>query len=165
MVTISKLDIKKGAVISKCEKYRYQLWRIWDESLPAVMFVMLNPSTADADEDDPTIRRCIGFAKSWGYGGIYVGNLFAYRATNPKELLYQEEAEGGFNWPHLLTMEVKCDKIICAWGNYGIVKKLTYKKYKPVLRSKSHCLGISKDGAPKHPLYLKGDLKPIPFNI
>ena len=66
-----------GAIISDCGKYRYQLWRKWDPSLPVVLFIMLNPSQADASEDDPTIRRCINYAKSWGYGGIYVGNLFA----------------------------------------------------------------------------------------
>src|SRR3546814_16904510 len=63
------------------------LWRIWDDTKPQCMFIMLNPSTADADLDDPTIRRCIGFAKSWGYGGLQVCNLFAYRSTEPRELL------------------------------------------------------------------------------
>ena len=74
-----------GAVFSPCERYRYKLWRVWDPARPLglVMFLMLNPSTATDAEDDPTIRRCIGYARSWGYGGLYVGNLFAYRATTP----------------------------------------------------------------------------------
>ena len=77
-----------GAVFSPCERYRYKLWRVWDPARPlgCVMFLMLNPSTATDTEDDPTIRRCIGYARSWGYGGLYVGNLFAYRATDPADL-------------------------------------------------------------------------------
>ena len=76
----------KSAEISPCGLYRYSLTRKWEAWKGTVNFIMLNPSTADAQEDDPTIRRCIGFAKAWGYGGIVVTNLFAYRATNPKEL-------------------------------------------------------------------------------
>ena len=76
-----------NAVISECGKYRYSLTRIWDESKPKVMFIMLNSSTANANNDDPTIRRCINFAKAWGFGDLYVCNIFAYRATNPQELL------------------------------------------------------------------------------
>lgn len=94
----------KSAIISECGKYRYSLSRIWDENKANVLFIMLNPSTADGDVDDPTIRRCIGFAKSWGYGGIYVGNLFAYRATDPKELLKVENPIGFENIHHLMDM-------------------------------------------------------------
>ena len=77
-----------GAAFSPCGRYRYKLWRVWDPARPlgCVMFLMLNPSTATDNEDDPTIRRCIGYARSWGYGGLYVGNLFAYRATDPRRL-------------------------------------------------------------------------------
>lgn len=82
-------SIKKGGVLSEYQSYRYRLWRIWDQVKPKVMFIMLTPSTADADTDDPTIRRCIGFAKSSGFGGLYVGNLFAYRSTQPIDYLSQ----------------------------------------------------------------------------
>lgn len=78
--------MEKTAIISEDEKYRYQLSRCWDETKPRILFIMLNPSTADANIDDPTIRRVISFAKSWGYGGVYVGNLFAFRSTDPKGL-------------------------------------------------------------------------------
>lgn len=99
----------KGAIISGCGKYRYSLWRTWDKKLPKVMFIMLNPSTADAYEDDPTIRRCINFAKSWGYGGIVVGNLFAYRATNPKKLILIDDPSGSANHHYLTHMIERCN--------------------------------------------------------
>lgn len=153
-------DNSKGAKISECGTYRYQLWRIWDKDLPKVLFIMLNPSTADANTDDPTIRRCIGFAKSWGYGGFYVGNLFAYRSTSPKGLLDADDAFGEWNNYHLNEMAEKCDLVVCAWGNAPILKKM---KYYPTLNNISkpkHYIDLAKDGTPKHPLYLKGDLKP-----
>lgn len=153
--------MRKFAVISQCGSYRYELHRIWDESKPLVMFIMLNPSTADADNDDPTIRRCIGFAKSWGYGGIMVGNLFAYRATDPKELLSCEHPEGFDNKWHLIHMAARAKKIVCAWGNSPIVKKL---KVKSLDSENLFCIKLSPDGTPMHPLYLLKHLSPIPFN-
>jgi hypothetical protein len=79
-------DLGMGAEFSDCGTYRYALWRTWNALQPGVLFVGLNPSTADATTDDPTIRRCIGFAKRWGYGGITMANVFAYRATDPREM-------------------------------------------------------------------------------
>ncbi|GHX72979.1 hypothetical protein VCSRO16_3593 [Vibrio cholerae] len=73
--------MKNTAELSKCRKYRYALWRTWDSDKPFAMFIGLNPSTADEKNDDPTLRRCINFAKSWGYGGVCMANLFAFRAT------------------------------------------------------------------------------------
>lgn len=128
---------------------------------------MLNPSTADANEDDPTIRRCIGFAKSWGYGGIMVANLFAYRATDPKQLLTVIDPVGEGNKSYITDVFDGCEKVICAWGNSPIVGKLI--KGKNIFtdlsnkydKQKIHILDISKTGHPKHPLYLKGDIVPI----
>ena len=80
-------DNFSGAEISDCGKCRWQLWRIWDDSKPKILWIMHNPSTADAEKDDPTIRRIINFSKSWGFGGLYVGNVFPYRSTNPKDLI------------------------------------------------------------------------------
>jgi hypothetical protein len=111
--------MKKGAVISECEKYRYALWRVWRKDKLKVMFVMLNPSTADSNKDDPTIRRCIDFAKSWGYGGIVIGNLFGLRATDPKELLNTDDPKGLHNDYWLRMLPELADQIICAWGNDG----------------------------------------------
>ena len=158
----------KGAILSKCYKYRYQLWRIWDRSKPRVMFIMLNPSTADANIDDPTIRRCIGFAKSWGYGGLYVGNLFAFRATKPTELLSVSDPTGELNLQNIILMMAECEMVIFAWGNESIIKK--FKANKILKMSKSmyrdnYYIELAKGGTPKHPLYLKGDLKPKLFEV
>ena len=149
---------KKGAVISDCEKYRYVLTRGYN--MHYIPFVMLNPSTADAMEDDNTIRRCIGFASSWGYHGLIVLNLYAYRATDPKALkqIPREEAIGPENenyWEHYLKDQ---DKVVCGWGSNAdkeIVEQFwTFCQNNDI---KTYCLGITKANAPKHPLYLKAD--------
>jgi len=160
--------MEKSAIISDCKQYRYRLERTWDKTKPKVLFLMLNPSTADSFIDDPTIRRCIGFARSWNYGGILVGNLFAFRATDPKTLLNIYDPIGEDNQKHLKEMYNEAEIIITAWGNSGIVEK-TFKKfkdYKPLEGAKElYYLELSKTGTPKHPLYLKKDLKPIKFEI
>jgi hypothetical protein len=144
----------KGAVISQCETYRYQLWRKWDDAKPLVLFIMLNPSTANAEVDDPTIRRCMGYAKDWGFGGLYVGNLYAYRTAYPKELKAAGYPIGPDNDKHLKDMQSKCDQVICAWGNgQGIPQRI--QDSFPQL----HYIELAKDGTPKHPLYLKKVLK------
>lgn len=155
------------AIISDCGKYRYALTRIWDSGKPKVMFVMLNPSTADAHCDDATIRRCISFAKSWGYGGIYVCNLFAFRATDPKELLSVDNPFGDKNIWHTRQLSDKVDVIVCAWGNKRIVDAIL-KKQNPLellgyALPKLYYLELSKDKEPKHPLYLRRDVKPKPM--
>ncbi len=148
----------KSAVVSEDNNYRYQLSRIWDESKPAVLFVMLNPSTADAFIDDPTIRRCINFARYWGYGGLYVGNLYAYRSTDPKALKHIDNPVGDDNIAHIQSLVTLVDKVIYAWGNN--------QKEPEWLRSiieTPYCIELSNKGVPKHPLYLKGDLQPKLF--
>lgn len=154
-------DSTKGAILSECKEYRYELWRIWDDQKPKVLFIMCNPSTADADKDDPTIKRCIGFAKSWGYGGIYVGNLFALRSTNPKALLNRANPVGKYNVLHIYQMLQKCKIVVTAWGNGKIVEKIFSERpdYKPLNGILPYYIDLAKDGTPKHPLYLKGDLK------
>lgn len=156
----------KGAIISDCGKYRYQLWRIWDDSKPKVMFMMCNPSTANADKDDPTIRRCIGFAKTWGYGGLYVGNLFAFRSSNPKDLLNASDPIGKENLKHIAEMRDKSQIVVLAWGNSPIVESLlSDTDYAPLQGMKPFFLELSKNGTPKHPLYLKKELVPKQFKI
>lgn len=150
----------KGAIISECGKYRYQLYRIWDRKLPFVMFCMLNPSTADATKDDRTIEKIKRFTEKWEYGGFYVGNLFAYRSTNPAEL-------SGVNFPlHILTtnldhikkMAAICELKMLAHGNPPI----DYPDFKR-FPFDWHYLKLTKSGNPYHPLYLKEDLTPIKF--
>lgn len=146
--------MERGAVISECGKYRYQLWRIWDESKPLVLFIMLNPSKADATKDDSTIKRCIGFAKSWNFGGFYVGNLYAFRATKPKDMKQAKYPEGKDNKKHIAEMAKKCRLVVCAWGNNeGNLDIIDMEDL--------HYLRLSKNGTPWHPLYLPKDSKPI----
>jgi hypothetical protein len=147
--------IDSGAILSSCQKYRYALWRIWKPDQPKVLFIMLNPSTADAHEDDPTLRRCMGFAHSWGFGGVYTGNLFAYRTTDPKILKQIDDPIGADNDKHLISMINKSALTIAAWGqNHGIPDRI--RRIVPTL----HCLALNKGGTPGHPLYLRKDLTP-----
>ena len=155
-------DNNCGATISPCGKYRFGLHRIWDRSKPFVYFVMHNPSTADSLLDDPTIRRCIGFAKSWGYGGIYVGNLYSYRATDPKELLNKSldelTCEQQFEY-HREMIDI-CQLHVLAYGN-----PISKEDFPIAFDDTWHCLKLTKAGNPCHPLYLKSDLKPLNFNL
>ncbi|MAX82399.1 MAG: hypothetical protein CL843_19750 [Crocinitomicaceae bacterium] len=158
-------DTNSGAVISDCGKYRYRLWRIWDKSKPLVGFCMLNPSTADASVDDPTIRRLIGFAKSWGYGGFIVVNLFAMRTPKPVMLKTAADPVGPDNAKHLSEVAGLVDTVICAWGNHG--KFAMADKLAMVCmhgKTVTKALHINADGSPKHPLYIKGDAVPVPFD-
>ncbi len=162
----------KTAYISECKKYRHALIRVWDMSKPRVLFIMLNPSTADDENDDPTIRRCIGFAKAWGYGGIYVVNLFGLRATDPKDLLKAPFIVGVDNITWFKKMSKLADLVVCAWGNSSILEKLQKRldhTYQPLswidMNKPLHYLKLSKDGTPMHPLYLKNDLKPKRFEV
>ena len=111
--------MKKTAHISKCKQYRYALWRQWDEAKPYVLFVGLNPSTADAVEDDPTLRRCMGYARDWGYGGVCMANLFAYRAAEPKVMMAAKDAVGPQNDQWLVRLADEAGLIVAAWGNDG----------------------------------------------
>jgi hypothetical protein len=159
---------KCNAIISDCQKYRYALIRVWDEFRPRVMFLMLNPSTADAEHDDPTIRRCIGYAKAWGYGGLYVCNLFAFRATNPTDLLKATFPVGVDNQRWIRSMSALSDIVVCAWGNSSIVSKLQKRldpTYKPLewIQKPLYYLELSNAGTPKHPLYLSKKLMPVKF--
>lgn len=151
---------------------RYFLTRVWDESLPMMLWIMLNPSIADADLDDPTIRRCIGFAKSWGYGGFMVVNLFSKIATDPEDLQKPPlEPTDDLGTRILVSMieQFKDRLIVCAWGT-NVLKVHGYRAWGGwvvgTIRLKGGtptALKLSKDGIPCHPLYLKGDLKPEPM--
>lgn len=151
--------MRKTAVLSECRNYRYELWRVWDDAKPYALFIGLNPSTADETEDDPTIRRCINFAKSWGYGGLCMANLFAYRATQPEDMKQAKEPIGSINDDTLLRLSENAGVIVAAWGNDG-----TFMKRSMLVKSllpKISVLKLNKSGEPAHPLYLKSSLTPF----
>ena len=150
--------IHKDAKFSSCRRYRYALWRIWDFSKPSAMFIGLNPSTADETKDDPTIRRCINFAKSWDYGGIYVTNLFAYRSNSPNKMKIQSNPIGDENDKWIKKLSQKSGVIIAAWGNDG--SHLNRSRIIECKIPNLKCIKKNKSGQPSHPLYLKSNLKP-----
>jgi hypothetical protein len=151
----------KDAWISKDGLYRYTLTRDWDEELPTMLFIMLNPSTADAVEDDPTIRRCIGFAKRENCGAIEVANLFAFRATNPVDMKAAADPVGPSNDDLLYVASAESEIIVCGWGVHGAFQGRD-KKVVDIIRSAGkvpYSFGTTKDGHPRHPLYLKNEAK------
>jgi hypothetical protein len=153
------LEKKNTAKLSRCRQYRYALWRTWDETKPYVMFIGLNPSTADETTDDPTLIRCMNFAKAWGYGGVCMANLFAYRATDPADMKAAENPVGSQNNKWLKLLAKDAGLIVAAWGNDGsYLRRSDYvKKRLPLL----HCLKMNKSGEPAHPLYQRADVLPI----
>ena len=150
-------SVKKGAELSPCRTYRYALWRIWDETKPKVMFIGLNPSTADENTDDNTITRCINFAKDWGYGGLYMTNLFAYRSPDKSQLYFVDEPVGEYNDKYIVEYAKLSEKVIAAWGNDGAF--LERSKLVANLISPLFCLEVNKTGEPKHPLYVRADME------
>tara|TARA_Y100001970_G_scaffold277689_1_gene382283 strand:- start:468 stop:947 length:480 start_codon:yes stop_codon:yes gene_type:complete len=154
--------IDSGAKFSNCRKYRYTLWRTWDDSKPKVMFLGLNPSTADEVNNDPTVTRCINYAKVWGYGGMFMMNIFAFRTTYPVELKKAKNPIGKDNDKWIKEISLSVDKSIGAWGNDG--KFLDRSKSIKNIVKNLHCLKVNSSGEPAHPLYLKADLKPIKYN-
>lgn len=160
-----------GALFSPCRKYRYQLWRIWDESLPMVTFIGLNPSTADETIDDPTVAKCQRYARRWGYGGIFMANIFAFRATDPSVMKSEREPIGPGNDEAILDMIRKSRLVICAWGNHGQHRNRSLEIKRLLNQSQPPCGGnpgisflqMNISGEPAHPLYLKGYLNPTPW--
>ena len=152
--------IQSTACVSECGRYRYRLYRQWDDSKPDVLFVMLNPSTADHNKDDRTISRCVGFARGWGYGGLLVGNLFALRSTNPANLRISDDPIGPFNDAALRDMAAQVDKVVAAWGGHGKLQNRGTAVLQ-MLAGKCHALKLNQSGEPAHPLYLPYDLKPF----
>lgn len=158
-------DDSKSAVISDCGLYRYQLRRRWGGG-PSLPFIMLNPSTADANNDDPTIRRCIGFAKSRNFGGILVVNLFAFRATSPVDMKRATDPVGRDNNIYLLGAMANADiddvPVIAAWGTHGNHRNRA-NEVMALADRPLWCLGTTKDGHPKHPLYVPADAPWVPM--
>ena len=138
-------------------------WNVYKK----IMFLMLNPSTADEIQSDPTVTRCKNYAKQWEYGRIYVCNIFAYRATNPADMKAQEDPIGDLNDNYIKNIAGLVNTVVCAWGTHGkyqnrgkeVLELLTKEGYS----DKLYALGVNKDGTPKHPLYLRKNLVPVPY--
>lgn len=185
---------QSNAIISADGKYRYRLirewrsgssaqWDMWteDDGSPVLdgagaqlgqpkscVFVMLNPSTADGDRDDPTIRRCVAYAKAWGYDRLEVVNMFAWRATDPRDMLAltgKGDPIGRDNRQHVMDACYDAGIVICAWGAHGghIDHDETVLGWIEDSGATPHALQLTKAGFPSHPLYLKGDLKPFRY--
>lgn len=186
--------VDRGAEFDQTRIYRYRLWRRWAEG-PMLMVIGLNPSTADESQDDPTIRRCIGYAKLWGFAGIRMLNVFGYRATDPKALrqfeteMYQNRKVGDAADPYyrhqvmnMKAISEDADRtvleeggaLLCAWGSHAVlrVNRLDHVK---MVRGALHgierrvdqvpaaCLGMNRDGNPKHPLYVAANVVPVGY--
>jgi hypothetical protein len=147
------------ATFSTDRKYRYVLSRIWNAEKPRIAFIGLNPSTANETDNDPTIRRVISFANQFGYGGLYMLNLFALVTPYPNELKQGDDPVGN-NDEYLDHYGPKAEKVVFAWGNFDV-----FGRDEQVIKMFPHamCLGKNGNGSPKHPLYLKASTPLIPF--
>lgn len=157
-----KGDAASTAIYSPCESYRYLLTRKWDAGGPKALFVMLNPSTATEMQNDPTVERCERRARALGFGAFRVANIFAWRATDPREMRSAADPVGPLNDAALMFSLGWADLVLCAWGTHGAhlgrgaaVVSMLRQTGKPL-----HHLGLSLQGHPKHPLYIGYDKQP-----
>lgn len=156
-----------SARYSPCEIYRYTLQRIWEPGQPIVAFIGLNPSTATEVENDPTVRRCIGYALSWGYGGMRMLNAFGLRSTDPKGLKQIDDPVGPGNDLWIRKMTKDAALTVACWGTHAELNA-RHQQLVTMLNTagcRIHCLGMTKGGFPKHPLYLRQSLTAVPFNV
>lgn len=151
-----------GAHFSECRKYRYYLWRVWDVEKPLILFIGLNPSTADENMDDNTIRRVKRFARDWGYGGVYMMNLFAWVTPYPEELPLAKDPLGDNNY-WLKDVSGKCKDVLCAWGSFP--EAAARAKEVHAMFPRALALIVNKDGSPRHPLYVPAKTKPVNFDL
>lgn len=157
-------DLEYGAIFDVSGTYRYSLWRSWSPYHPRIAFILLNPSTANEHKNDPTIRRCISFAQSWNFGSIEVVNLFAYRTTDYRELFKANEPIGAENNRFLMQALERCSTIVLGWGARGTFQNRDRQVMSFLAeRTNLYCLGTTKNGQPRHPLYVKGNTNPVPI--
>lgn len=180
MNLFNNTDMGRSAKLSDCGKYRYLLTRCWRPDARQLGWIMLNPSTADALLDDPTIKKCMAFARAWDFGGIVVANLFHFRATDPEQLYpadLPEPDDAGFG--HALLRHAcgpsgdgfygdvfdACAQVMVAWGSHFVAihtaRDLLIKNMAAERGRVLHCLAVNQDGQPRHPLYVRNDTKPI----
>jgi hypothetical protein len=154
--------ISSGAHFSPDNKYRLVLWRIWDESKPKVMYIGLNPSTANATKNDNTITKLVKVSNHNGFGGFYMLNLYSYVTPHPEELKGNWEIMDGINNKKLLEYSGMASKIVFCWGNFKEAQEKAYE-LKHAFQQDAWCFKQNKNGSPKHPLYCKDDSVLIPF--
>lgn len=152
-----------GATFSACRRWRYLLWRRWDEEKPIANFLMLNPSTADENLLDPSCSRARDFAERWGYGALIVTNLFAWRATDPEAMKASSEPVGRSNNQAILRSARQSGVVVCAWGNNGshLDRAATVVANLRGAGVPLHALKITAEGQPSHPLYLPAKLQAV----
>ena len=162
----SAMSRDNGAEFDDTGAYRLRLWRTWDRGPFGIVgyacWVMLNPSTADHTVNDQTIRKCIAFAKLWGFGGIEVVNVFALRSTDPKALYHHPDPVGPVNDTAIVKSVAGAGRVIAAWGNHGMLNSRG-KKVRRLIAGLGdiECLGVTKEGQPKHPLYIPYSVEPV----
>lgn len=153
------------AAFSPCRTWRYRLSRVWDVSLPRVNWLMLNPSTADAFDVDPTVRRTLGFADAWGFGAVEVTNVFALRSTDPKGLRQVVDPVGPANDTALLAAARAADLVVAGWGVHATLNDR--ERHVVELFADAgivlHAVRVTKDGHPGHPLYVRSSARPLPW--
>lgn len=154
-----------GATFSACRKYRYRLWRTWNEALPGMVFIMLNPSTADDVRNDPTVERCQRRATRLAYGSLQVVNLFAWRSTDKSVLPSLADPVGPDNDEAIAQACAGAGMVVCGWGNDGLLRH-RWREVVTLLRAAAvplHALAVTGKGQPQHPLYIGYDRKPEPW--
>ena len=158
---------ESGATFSDCRRWRYLLWRRWDASKPVANFLMLNPSTADEVKLDPTCSRARDYAERWGFGGIYITNIFAWRATDPEAMKAAADPVGRGNDAAIVRAARQSALVVCAWGNHGAFLERS-SRVRALLKKQKiqlHALRLNAGGEPAHPLYLPSRLRAVPLQI
>lgn len=158
--------IQSSAVFSMDRAYRFELWRVWGDKSNYCNFIGLNPSTADENADDPTIRRCIRFSKDWGFGALCMTNLFAFRATDPETMKAHPGPFGTSNYPnHVVPLAKKAGRVIAAWGKHGahLGAAKCFLGICDLDGITLQCFRKNKDGSPEHPLYQPANRQTIPY--
>lgn len=153
----------RSAIFSTDMRLRYVLTRSWEGGSKMMLWIMLNPSTAAAINDDPSIRRCITFAQDWGYSGMFVVNIFPYRTPYPKNLIKTKMKPGEIwqNTAYIQEYSTKVERVVCAWGNYPILKKLNPDLSWLHQFEKIYTLKVGANNTPTHPLYMRKETKLI----
>ena len=155
-----------GAKFSRCRRWRYLLWRCWDEAKPAANFLMLNPSTADELKLDPSCTRARNYAERWGFGAVIITNIFGWRATDPEAMKSVEDPVGRANDRAIVAAARNAKIVVCAWGNHGAHRNRAQAVLELLSRNQVglHALRVNGAGHPAHPLYLPSSLTPTRFS-